>query len=126
MRALGIVIAAAVFLVSAPTDAVAQESLTGDWDLTVQTDQGDQVFTVSIVQEGEDLKATGEIPELGPIEMSGTRDGADIRLQWQLDLQGTPVDITFMGTLGEDGTMTGTADFGGLGGGGWTAKRTES
>ena len=126
MKALGVVIVAVALLISAPTDGVAQESLSGNWDLTVQTDQGDQVFTVVLVEEGEDLTATGEIPEFGPIEMSGTRDGAEIRLQWELDFDGTPIDITFMGTVADDGTMSGTADFGGLGGGGWSAKRTES
>ena len=127
MRVLGVIMAAVAFLVSTPTDGVAQESLSGDWDLTVQTEQGDQLFTVSIVQDGEDLKATGEIPEFGPIEMTGTRDGADIRLQFELDFDGTPIEVIFMGTLAEDGTMTGTTEIGGgLGGGAWSAKRAES
>ena len=125
MKALGLVLAAVALVISAPTDAVAQESLSGNWDLTVDTEGGVQVFTVSIVQDGENLKATGEIPDFGPIEMNGTRDGADLRLSLELDIDGNLLDIIFMGTLAEDGTIAGTTDVGGFGGGSWTAKRAE-
>ena len=123
MRALGITMAAVAILLSAPADGVAQEALTGPWDLTVQTDQGDNVIRINIVQDGGALTATGDIPELGPIEMAGTIDGADIHFEWELDLQGTLLPITLMGTLADDGTISGTADFAGQGGGAWTAKR---
>lgn len=126
MRTLGVVLAAVAFLISAPTYGAAQESLTGNWELTVDTEGGVQVFTVSIVQDGENLKATGEIPDFGPIEMNGTRDGADLRLALELDIDGNVIDIIFIGTLAEDGTIAGTTDIGGFGGGSWTAKRTES
>ena len=125
MRVLGVIMAAVAFLVSTPTDGVAQQSLTGNWDLTVDTEGGVQVFTVSIVQDGENLKATGEIPDFGPIEMNGTRDGADLRLSLELDIDGNLLDIIFMGSLAEDGTIAGTTDVGGFGGGSWTAKRAE-
>ena len=125
MKALGVVLAALALVMSAPTDAVSQESLSGNWDLSVETEGGVQVFTVSIVQDGENLKATGEIPEFGPIEMNGTRDGADLRLSLELDIDGNLLDIIFMGTLAEDGTIAGTTDVGGFGGGSWTAKRSE-
>ena len=125
MKALGVVLAALALVISAPTDAVSQESLSGSWDLSVETEGGVQVFTVSIVQDGENLKATGEIPEFGPIEMNGTRDGADLRLSLELDIDGNFLDIIFMGTLAEDGTIAGTTDVGGFGGGSWTAKRAE-
>ena len=126
MRALGVVFAAVAFLISAPTDGVAQQSLTGNWDLTVQTEQGEQAFTVSIVQDGENLKATGEVPDFGEIEMNGTRDGDNLRLSLELDIDGNVLDIIFMGTLAEDGTIAGTTDVGGFGGGSWTAKRAEA
>ncbi len=125
MKALGVVLAALALVMSAPTDAVSQESLSGNWDLSVETEGGVQVFTVSIVQDGENLKATGEIPEFGPIEMNGTRDGADLRLSLELDIDGNLLDIIFMGSLAEDGTIAGTTDVGGFGGGSWTAKRAE-
>jgi hypothetical protein len=86
------------------------------------TDQGDQMLTINVVQDGQALTATGEAGEFGPIEMTGTVEGANIRFAWELDMQGTPLDIVFTGILA-DGVISGTADFGGMGQGDWTAKR---
>ncbi len=125
MRVLGVIMAAAAFLVLVPADVVAQTDLSGMWTLTVQSDQGDQPLPVTIVQDGETLKATGEVPELGPIEMTGTIDGADIVFEWVLAVEGMEFEILLTGTVADDGTISGMADFGGFGAGGWTAKRVE-
>ena len=125
MRALGVIMAAVAVLVSAPADGAAQTDLSGMWTLTVQSDQGDQPLPVTIVQDGESLTATGEVPELGAIEMTGTIDGAEVMFEWNLYIEGMELAITFTGTLAEDGTISGMADFGGFGAGGWTAKRVE-
>ena len=126
MRGLGVVMAAIAVLVSAPANGVAQTDLSGMWTLTVQSDQGDQPLPVTIVQDGEDLKATGEIPELGPIEMSGKIDGSEVAFEWVLFIEGTELFISLTGTLADDGTISGMADFGGFGAGAWSAKRVES
>jgi len=125
MRALGVFMTTVALLVVAPANGAAQDDLTGMWDLTVMTDQGDQMLTISVVQNGPDLTVTGDVGQFGLIEMKGTVDGANIRLAWELDLQGTPLDIVFTGTLA-DGVISGTADFGGMGQGDWTAKRAEN
>ena len=122
MRGLSVVMAAVAVLVTAPADGAAQADLSGEWNLTVMTDQGDQMLTVEIVQEGKDLTATGDAGEFGLIEMTGTLDGVDVRFEWALDFEGTPLDIVFVGTLA-DGTLSGTADFGGMGQGNWVAVR---
>ena len=111
-------------LVSAPGNAAAQADLNGMWDLTVMTDQGDQIITLNVVQDGHDLTATGDT-EFGSFEMTGTIDGSDVLFEWELDMQGTPLDIVFTGTLA-DGMLSGTADFGGMSEGDWTAKRVEN
>ncbi len=125
MRSLGVVMAAVAFLVSAPADGVAQD-LSGMWILTVESDQGDNPLPITIVQDGNDLTATGEVPDLGPIEMKGMIDGSDVTFEWNLDLEGMELSIVLTGTIADDGTMSGMADFGGFGGGAWTAKRVES
>ena len=126
MRSLGVVMAAVAFLVSAPADGVAQTDLSGMWMLTVQTEQGDNPLPVTITQDGQNLTATGESPDVGPIEMKGMIDGSDITFEWNLDLEGMEINILLTGTVADDGTMSGMADFGGFGGGAWTAKRVES
>ncbi len=125
MKALGVVMAAVAFLVLAPADGVAQVDLSGMWTLTVQSDQGDQPLPITIVQDGEKLTATGEVPDLGPIEMTGTIDGSTVQFEWDLYIEGMELNITFTGTIGDDGTMSGMADFGGFGEGAWSAKRVE-
>lgn len=122
MKALGVVMAAVAFLISAPAHGAAQSDLSGTWDLTVMIDQGDQVLTINLVQDGQNLTATGDAGEFGRIEMTGTIEGTNVRFAWELDLQGTPLDIVFTGTI-TDGVMSGTADFGGMAQGNWTAKR---
>ena len=126
MRALGVVMAAVAFLVTAPADGVAQTDLSGMWILTVQSDQGDNPLPITIVQDGESLKATGEIPDLGPIEMTGTIDGAEVVFEWILYVEGMEIEIRLMGAVADDGTISGTADFGGFAQGAWTAKRADS
>lgn len=123
MRALGVLMAAVAVLVTAPANAMAQTDLSGVWDLTVMTDQGDQMLTITVIQDGQDLTATGDAGEFGSIEMTGTLEGVNVRLAWELDLQGTPMDIVFTGILA-DGMISGSADFGGMGEGEWTAKRS--
>ncbi len=125
MRAFGVFITTVALLVSAPANGAAQDDLSGMWDLTVMTDQGDQVLTISVVQDGQDLTATGDAGEFGPIEMKGTLDGSDVLFEWDLYIEGMELNIVFMGTIAEDGTISGTADFGGFGAGGWSAKRVE-
>ena len=125
MRALGVVMAAVALLVSVPADVTAQD-LSGMWTLTIQSPDGDQPLPVTIVQDGGDLKATGEIPELGPIEMVGTIEGSNIRLEWDFYIEGMELNIVFTGMVAEDGTLSGSADFGGFGEGGWTAVRVEN
>jgi len=126
MRSLGVVMAVVAFLVSAPADVVAQTDLSGMWTLTIQSPDGDQPLPITIAQDGNDLTATGEAPEIGTIEMKGMLDGSSVRFEWNLNIEGMELAITFTGTVADDGTMAGTADFGGFGAGDWSAKRAES
>ena len=125
MRALGVIMTAVAVLVSAPTDGAAQTDLSGMWLLTLSSEQGDQPLSITITQDGQELTATGDGGEIGPVEMKGMLDGSDVRFEWDLYIEGFELDIVFMGTIGDDGTISGTADFGDLGQGSWTAKRTE-
>ena len=126
MRALGVVMAAVAFLVSVPADGVAQTDLSGMWTFTVQSDQGDQPLPITIVQDGEKLTATGEAPDLGPMEMTGTIDGSIVMFEWDLYVEGMELHIVFTGTIADDGTISGTVDIGGFIENAWSAKRADS
>ncbi len=127
MRALGVIMTAVAVLLSAPADAAAQTDLSGAWILTVQSDQGGEQppITIEITQDGQDLVAMGDGGEIGQIEMAGTVDGSDVRFEWALYIEGQELAIVFVGTIGDDGTIAGTADFGGFAQGSWTAERAE-
>ena len=125
MRALRVILAAVAVLVSAPANGAAQTDLSGMWTLTIQSDQGDQPIPITITQDGQDLTAMGDGGEIGPVEMKGTLDGSDVLFEWDLYIEGMELNIVFRGTIAEDGTISGTADFGGFGEGGWSAKRVE-
>ena len=124
MRAMVLILAAMTTLVSLPTTAAAQTDIAGSWIITLISGQGPYPVPVTIVQDGQALTVTGQAGELGTIEMDGVIEGADVRFELSLDFQGTPVQIVFRGTVTED-SMSGTADFGGMGGGDWTAQRAE-
>jgi hypothetical protein len=125
-KTLGVIMTAVAITLTAPADGAAQADLSGTWDVTVTTQQGAQPpFTIVIVQDGQDLIATGDAEEMGRIEMAGTLDGSSVRFQWDLYIEGNALPMVFVGTIADDGTIAGTADFGGFSSGDWFAKRAE-
>ena len=88
------------------------------------SDQAAFSFDITIVQDGQKLTATGESGEFGQIELEGTLNDRIVRFAWDSDFQGTPVYIVFSGTVADD-SMSGSADFGGMVQGDWSAKRAE-
>ncbi len=130
MRALGLSVVLATLLVSAPTRGVAQTDLAGYWDFVIMSESGEpQVrFRVEIatMPDGQLRGATGLA---GPSEMTGSVQGSTVRLFWDTNFEGTPVDFRFTGTATEDG-MSGSVvvDFGEpaiVSQSNWTATRAE-
>jgi hypothetical protein len=111
-------------LVAAP--AFAQNTVAGDWDVTVNSPQGSNTTRVTFKQDGEKVSGVfksvrGELPFEG-----GTLAGKDLKFTFTVETQGMQLPITLAGTMADDGaTMTGKADFGGFAEGDWTAKRAE-
>ena len=74
-------------------------------------------------QDGE--KLTGElISDQGTLEFEGTITGDKLEWVVEVDAGGAFIEITMDGTVDGDEIM-GTADFGGYGGGDWTATRAQ-
>jgi hypothetical protein len=107
------------------TPAFAQNSVSGDWDVTVNSPQGSNTTRVTFKQDGEKVSGVfrsqrGELPFEG-----GSLTGKDLKFTFTIETQGMQLPITLAGTMADDGaTMTGKADFGGFAEGDWTAKRT--
>jgi hypothetical protein len=114
---------ALLFLVCAcvPATAIAQTTITGDWDLTINSPQGARTTLVSLQQDGE--KVTGVFKsQAGELPVEGTITGTELKLAFTVNFQGQPLPITMSGTV-DGASMGGKADFGGFAEGDFSAKR---
>ena len=102
----------------------AQTDVTGSWDMTINTDQGALPGTLTLQQDGEALSGS-LISDQGTIEFDGGTVSEN-KLEWvvEVDAGGQFIEIAMSGVVDGD-MMTGTMDFGGYGGGDWTAKRAQ-
>ena len=112
----------------AAAPAFAQEAakekkidITGTWEITVESPQGTMVMTANYKQDGETLTGT-HVSEMGTVPLKGTVKGVDVVYTITIDMQGQQLAIVHTGKVAGD-TITGTADLGGMGSMGWTAKR---
>jgi hypothetical protein len=110
-------------LLFVPGLASAQTSVTGDWNVTINSPQGANTTLVVFKQDGEKVSGVfkGQAGEL-PFE-GGTLTGSDLKFTFTINTQGMQLPITLTGKV-EGETMSGKADFGGFAEGDWTAKRS--
>ncbi len=120
MRALGLSVALAALLVSAPTDGAAQTDLTGDWRLAIGTPElGSSPIVlrllITITQDGQAITVSGVAGNAGPFEMTGSIEGSAVQLLWEWDLgQGRTREFRFTGTATEN-DMSGSVELGPVG-----------
>jgi hypothetical protein len=96
--------------------------IAGSWDITTVSPLGESTNNMVVSKEGDALKAVaksdqGELP-YDKVEQSGNT----VKIVLTIDFQGTPMIITYTGTV-EGKKMGGDADFGGLAQGTWSAVR---
>ena len=115
--ALGVVAAALVVSVT------AQSSVAGDWNMTIDSDQGSLSATMTFKQDGE--KVTGSMPtDQITFEFEGTISDNKLELVAEIDAGGAFLEVTLEATV-DGNEITGTLDFGGYGGGDITATRIQ-
>jgi hypothetical protein len=94
----------------------------GAWSMTIETPQGPMPLTLTFSKvEGEDIAGTLGSSQ-GDIAVTGKLTAADIKFAGSFEANGRTLTLTFTGKI-EKGAMSGQVDFGGMGGGGWSAKR---
>ena len=123
---LGVVMGVAVVVAAlSGVFAFAQEraDVSGDWMLTVQTDNGTTTPSVSLEQNGSELTGHYSSEALGEADVTGTIDGNGLRFSLQASLQGVSLEVVYMGTVEADGTLSGRIALGDLGGGTFTGTR---
>jgi hypothetical protein len=98
--------------------------VTGRWESTVESPQGSLVSAVTYKQDGETLTGT-HVGQMGELALKGTVKGDQIAYTINVDMGGQALTISYSGKISGD-TITGTADFGGMGSGNWSVKRKKS
>ncbi len=98
--------------------------VTGKWESTVESPQGALVSAATYKQDGETLTGT-HVGQMGELALKGTVKGDQISYTITVDMGGQSLTISYSGKVSGD-TITGTADFGGMGSGNWSAKRKKS
>jgi len=116
-----VLIAVAVALVPAAAQNAKKIDITGQWEMTVESPQGQMVITANYKQEGETLTGT-HVSEMGEAPLKGTVKGTDIEYTLTLDMGGQQVSIVHKAKVDGD-TITGSAIIGEMGTIAFTAKR---
>ncbi len=117
---------ALVIALTGAVEASAQTSLSGAWTFTVDIDGSITYPAVTLVQDGETLTGHYSSEGLGENDITGTVSEMMITITFAADLGGMVIDVVYAGTIDEEGMISGTLDLGGLGGGTFTAVRTEA
>jgi len=101
----------------------AAVSIAGKW--TVSIDFQGQQRTSNLELKVEGTKVTGTInSEMGEAQLAGEYADGKLKFGFQMDANGTPLQVGFVGTVQKDGTLAGTLDFG-QGEIPWTAVRAK-
>lgn len=98
----------------------------GTWELTVNTPQGVNTSTLTITQDGSDIRGN-MVSELGRLDLENGRiDGRRITWSSTLTMGGQTIPLAFSGTLEGEGSdrMSGTVELGPMGSASFTARRT--
>jgi hypothetical protein len=114
------VLVLALAVVATGVVANAQNTAIGEWDLTTVSPVSTNSSVLVIRQEGDKVVAVGKGANGERIYDSIAIKGKDITLVVTIQYEGSPMVITYVGEVTKDG-MTGSADFGGLATGSWSA-----
>ena len=116
-----ILVAMAIALVPVAAQDAKKIDITGTWEMTVESPQGQMLITANYKQEGETLTGT-HVSEMGEAPLKGTVKGADIEYTITLDMGGQQFSILHKAKVDGD-TITGSAIVGEMGTIAFTAKR---
>ena len=114
-------LAALAFVVSASAQAV---DVTGKWDVTFNTQQGQLPGTMTIGKEGDKLTGTLSSQQ-GDVPISAEVKDKGVTIYATVQTNNGALQIVMTGTVDGD-NMKGSVDFGGRGSADWSARRTAS
>ncbi len=128
IRLSGMLATAIAIALAGVVEASAQTAdVAGAWTFTVTTGEaGTTTPAVVLEQDGETLTGHYSSENLGEADLTGRVSGSEITFTFSVDAVGQLVDVTYTGTVDEDGEISGTLDIaGGFVTGTFTAVRSE-
>jgi hypothetical protein len=87
-------------------------SLTGTWNVTVELPNMTANPTVVLKQDGEKLAGDYVSAQYGKFQVTGTIKGADVSFWFEMNVEGTGLNVTYTGTLDKDGGLKGSVNYG--------------
>jgi hypothetical protein len=123
MVVVAAVIVAAFLAVPVAMTAQAKIEVTGTWAFEVQTDNGTGTPQLTFKQDGEKLTGHYSSQMLGEAELTGTVKGQAIEFVVAANVQGTAIELSFVGTIESKDSMKGKVSFAGMGEGTFTGTR---
>lgn len=112
--------AATIILLSGMCNLAMAADLTGTWSVSVTTAAGPGQVTFELKQEGNALSGSYS-GVLGTAPLTGSVEGDSFKWSYSIDALG---EITYSGSVQEDGSIQGEADYGQmLGKGPFSGKR---
>lgn len=106
-----------------PAAAGSAASLTGTWSVSLQLDTISASPTLVLKQDGEKLSGDYTSEQYGKFPVTGTVKGTDVTITFSMSIQGAAVDVTYKGTIQTDGSLHGTAAYGDMMSGTFTATK---
>jgi hypothetical protein len=89
----------------------------------VETNGGTGTPTLTLTQKGDSLTGHYSSALLGEADVKGSVMGQKVTVTMNLELQGTPIVVTYAGTVESATAMKGTVDIGGQATGTFSAKK---
>ena len=109
-------------MVVVPVSGIAQGGVAGEWNMTINSDQGPLPMGLTLALDGDALSGNLSSDMLGSSELAGTFADDMLSFTSDMDAQGQTFTLTFTGALDGE-AMTGNVDFGGFGSADFTAER---
>lgn len=114
-------LAASAAMMLSTSAFAADANVTGEWDMSVETQAGTGTPHFSLKQDGGKLTGTYK-GMLGEAPVTGTVKGNDVTISFEVNAQGTDLAVSYTGTV-DGATMKGSVKLGDLGEGTFTGKK---
>lgn len=125
LRLATVMIAATLLAACAATPPQPKQptraDLSGEWVLTTESQMGTQDAVMTVRQTGKALAGTIS-GQVGAVDLAGSVNGAAVAFNYTLNVHGKDLKLDYSGTV-DGNTMKGTAVFGQIGQGTFTARR---